>query len=58
MNCNKCARKVGDSFKSRWNHIVKYHPELTMRGLLKILQNPKGFGEMLGRYAKAKTFGI
>ena len=50
----KCGRKVGESFQRRWNHIVKYHPEWTLPGLFKIVSNPKGFGEMVGRYAKAK----
>ena len=52
MKCAMCNRKVGESFKSKWNHVAQYHPAYLLRGLLTIAQNPKGFGEMVGRYAK------
>lgn len=58
MNCHICKRRVRDTFKSKWNHVVKYHPTLFADGLFSLMRNSDqafAFGRQLAKTVMTKT---
>lgn len=43
-----------DQLSARWNHMLKYHPEIPFRLMFQVFQNPRAFGEMLGAQARKR----
>jgi hypothetical protein len=57
LNCKQCGARVRDEWRSKWNHVVKVHPEIVASHLLPLIENPleaHRFGEALGGWLKSR----
>lgn len=63
MKCLKCNRRVKDADVSRFNHVIRYHPELLISRLGSVLNESSliSVGEIFGQMTKRaldKAYGI
>ena len=59
MKCLKCNREVRDNFRSRWNHIQRFHLDIFIGTLVGTLVNEEklfALGEYFG-YIAGKAAG-
>lgn len=60
VKCKQCGRMIRDEWRSKWNHVVKVHPEIMASHLLPMIENPleaQRFGEALSGWLKSKVAG-
>jgi hypothetical protein len=57
VKCLICGVRVTDSFRSRWRHATKRHPEMVIEKILPLIANPdaaRGLGEAVGVWVRRR----
>ena len=56
MTCNKCKRRVRDSFTDKLQHMAAYHPDLMFEKIQRLpIERLYQIGEQLGKMVKYAT---
>lgn len=55
MKCNKCRRRVRDSFSDKLLHVMQYHPEMLLTRVARVPEISRSIGEQLAELLKGKT---
>lgn len=40
IRCDLCNRTVKNEFKPKWKHLIRFHPDLFVRRLAPLINNP------------------